>query len=70
MMGEITVYVAAKVEVEKCTGCKLCILTCPDPNVFRFMEGDKKVAVNESRCKGCGLCVEICPKGALAISGA
>lgn len=67
--GGTIVYVAAKVTEEKCIGCKLCVLTCPDPNVIRVLMPDKKVQVDENRCKGCGLCAEICSKGALAIVG-
>jgi Pyruvate/2-oxoacid:ferredoxin oxidoreductase delta subunit len=61
-------YVAAKVEVEKCTGCKLCILSCPEPNVLRYLPETKQVAVNQQRCKGCGLCVTVCSKDALTVS--
>lgn len=61
-------YVSARVDEEKCTGCKLCILTCPDPNVIAFSIKNKKVTVHEERCKGCGLCVEVCPKNALNVS--
>lgn len=60
-------YVSAKVNLEKCIGCKLCIIACPEPNVFAFVKADKKVEVNESRCKGCGLCVTVCPKEAITI---
>jgi Pyruvate/2-oxoacid:ferredoxin oxidoreductase delta subunit len=62
-------YAVAKVDVEKCTGCKLCIYSCPDPNVLTLIKKAKKVKVNENRCKGCGLCVSTCPKEALAVSG-
>jgi Pyruvate/2-oxoacid:ferredoxin oxidoreductase delta subunit len=61
------VYVAAKVIVEKCSGCKLCIYTCPDPNVISFDKACKIVKVDEYRCKGCGLCAAVCPKGALVV---
>jgi len=63
------VYVAAKIDEEKCTGCKLCIFTCPDPNVIAYLKANKKVKIDENRCKGCGLCVTACPKGALVVGG-
>lgn len=59
-------YVAARVNQEKCNGCKLCVLTCPDPNVISIEI--KKISVDQTRCKGCGLCVAACPREALAIS--
>lgn len=59
-------YSAAKVDEEKCTGCKLCVFSCPDPNVF--IVKNKKVTVDQNRCKGCGLCASVCPKGALEVS--
>jgi len=61
-------YVAARVDEEKCNGCKLCVLTCPDPNVIVLNKEAKKVTVNETHCKGCGLCVVACPKEALIVS--
>jgi len=60
-------YVKVKIDETKCNGCKLCILSCPDPNVLKYTES-KKVSADESRCKGCGLCAANCPKGALAIT--
>lgn len=60
-------YSAAKVDEEKCTGCRLCVFACPDPNVFSVSK-TKKVTVDQNRCKGCGLCASVCPKGALAVS--
>lgn len=61
-------YFAAKVDLEKCTGCKLCIFACPEPNALHFLKEDKKVSVEANRCKGCGLCVATCPKEAMDIS--
>lgn len=61
-------YVAAKVTEELCKGCKLCVLTCPDPNVIRVLMPEKKVQIDENRCKGCGLCVGICTQGALSLA--
>lgn len=62
------VYASAKVTEEKCTGCRMCIFICPDPNVIKYVKTVKKVEVDQSRCKGCGLCTAVCPKGALAVS--
>lgn len=59
-------YAAAKIDLEKCTGCKLCIFCCPDPNVLMLNE-NKKVIINESCCKACGLCAETCPKKAITV---
>lgn len=59
-------YTAAKIDVEKCTGCRLCILCCPEPNVL-MLNDNKKILVNESRCKGCGLCVSACSKNAVSV---
>lgn len=58
-------YTTAKIDIDKCNGCKLCIMSCPDPNVIMYKE--KKVYVNESRCKGCGLCATVCNKKAITL---
>ena len=62
-------YVTAEIDTEKCTGCRLCIYACPDPNVLIFCES-KKVAVDEKRCKGCGLCAVACPNKAIYVKEA
>lgn len=59
-------YTAARIEAEKCTGCRLCILYCPEANVLMQTDSNK-VAVIDSRCKGCGLCANVCPSGAVTV---
>lgn len=60
-------YFAAKIDKEKCTGCKLCVFACPEPNVIMFNKKEKKVDINAQRCKACGLCIEVCPKETIEI---
>ena len=60
-------YFSAVVDEPKCIGCKICLVTCPDPNVISFIKDRKKALVNPKRCKGCGLCVMVCPKSALSM---
>jgi len=56
------------VESEKCTGCRLCILACPDPNVICFNSKKKIVNIDPDRCKVCKLCIETCPEKAIGLA--
>ncbi|MBP7227690.1 MAG: 4Fe-4S binding protein [Longilinea sp.] len=47
---------------ERCTGCSLCVISCPDQALFLQ---DKKVHLYAERCSHCGLCISRCPTGAL-----
>jgi len=53
------------VDINKCTGCNLCDMHCPDSAIK--VGKDKKAHVNYDYCKGCGICAEICPVKAIAM---
>ena len=55
---------AAKVDVEKCTGCNSCVQVCP----LEAIQVKEYVAViDEDTCTECGLCVYECPNGAISL---
>ncbi len=55
---------AAKVDKEKCTGCKTCVEECPSDAIT--MANDKAV-VNADSCVDCGVCVDACPAEAISL---
>ncbi len=55
------------VNLEKCTGCGICVKFCPD-NALKLvdMKGGKKIKIDYEHCKGCLICVDECPFKAFA----
>jgi len=51
------------VDVEKCTGCGICWIFCPEPAI----EGGKPAIIDYKYCKGCGICANECPFKAIAM---
>ncbi|MDA8391564.1 MAG: 4Fe-4S binding protein [Actinomycetota bacterium] len=49
-----------------CTGCGLCIPTCPEQALRRARGAPE---LDAGRCSGCLECVEVCPTGTLAPAG-
>ncbi len=52
-----------KVLLEKCTGCGLCVDSCPF-QCITLIEG--KAVISED-CRLCGICVDVCPTKAIEI---
>lgn len=55
-------YGKVKVDAEKCTRCKRCIVMtgCPALSL-----GEKQVVVDSAQCNGCGICTQVCGFDAL-----
>lgn len=52
------------VDVEKCTGCKVCITQFGCPAIV-WREEDKKAAIDLTLCDACGVCEQVCPLNAI-----
>ncbi|MGY5879784.1 MAG: NAD-dependent dihydropyrimidine dehydrogenase subunit PreA [Candidatus Thorarchaeota archaeon] len=52
--------VVARIDVEKCTGCKECVIACADGGFVAIQMRDKVALVNNDKCDGCGLCAVVC----------
>jgi len=56
----------AKVDIEACTGCGLCMKRC-QVDAIVLKGTPKKAVIGETRCIGCGLCVTTCPADAIQL---
>ena len=50
------------VKPERCTGCGVCCLLCPDGVIH---EQENKIAIDLDFCKGCGICAHECRANAI-----
>jgi 2-oxoacid:acceptor oxidoreductase delta subunit (pyruvate/2-ketoisovalerate family) len=50
----------------RCEGCEVCVLMCPDQAITKD-PGMQKAVIDLRYCKGCGLCAHLCPKGAITM---
>jgi len=55
--------VIAKVDLEKCTGCGICVDICP---VSTIELKDNKAVIGDD-CVGCGQCEQECPNEAITL---
>ncbi len=51
------------VDVDKCTGCGVCVQSCPEKAIQLI---DNKAYIINDICRKCGKCVKICPIGAIS----
>jgi pyruvate ferredoxin oxidoreductase delta subunit len=64
-VAQIVRAFAPKPDHEKCTGCGLCEMFCPEGTV---MLNDKRRPMFDYRyCKGCGVCANECPVNAISM---
>jgi pyruvate ferredoxin oxidoreductase delta subunit len=54
------------VVTEKCEGCTICTLFCPEGAIeIKESGGKKRAVIDYDHCKGCLICIGVCPKKAI-----
>jgi indolepyruvate ferredoxin oxidoreductase alpha subunit len=53
------------IDMEKCSGCGICIDTFGCPAFF--YDENKSVHIDPQQCNGCGNCIQICPSKAIKL---
>ena len=58
-----------KVNMDKCTGCRICLTSLACPAMVFYPKDDQNKAYMKitSACFGCGLCTYTCPEGAIEV---
>jgi len=72
--GYTTPLETVTVDETLCSGCGICVMTCPyeAPHLIeKEVDGvmDRFSEVDAQKCMGCGMCVAACPMGAIARPG-
>ena len=59
---------AIVIDSRLCTGCKVCLDSCPPQAISREVAGNVlEIIADYSRCDGCGDCQEKCPEKAISV---
>jgi uncharacterized protein len=63
--GKLFMHSASKPKTisEKCTGCALCVKSCPQEAIS--LTPDHKALIDYDKCIGCGQCIAMCQYGAV-----
>jgi dihydropyrimidine dehydrogenase (NAD+) subunit PreA len=69
---DLNYHVTAKINSEKCTGCRACFTACEDGayQAIKISEdlADRIPVIQEEKCVGCNLCLLVCPvKGCISM---
>ena len=60
------------IDQERCKGCELCIVYCPE-NLIRLGQDFNKagyhpaIFIENAECNGCGFCYLVCPEVAIEV---
>jgi dihydropyrimidine dehydrogenase (NAD+) subunit PreA len=57
--------VKAEIDVETCTGCESCFVSCRDAGYQAIEMVNEKAVVDREKCRGCSLCQQVCPSSAV-----
>jgi heterodisulfide reductase subunit A len=57
----------AKVMIERCAACLVCVRACPFD--VPFINADGFSEIDPAKCQGCGICASVCPAKAIYLQG-
>ncbi len=63
---------AVVIDIEKCKGCEVCVVTCPTQTLALAKEVNGKgynysFTANPETCIGCSNCAVVCPDGVITV---
>jgi 2-oxoglutarate ferredoxin oxidoreductase subunit delta len=63
---------AARVDVDRCKGCEVCVAACPFDVLAPTGEVNAKgynciAVINPDACTGCANCAVVCPDGCITV---